>query len=122
MAIWEKWIKPRPFRDVQGSHLKIGDLVWRVEYSHLTLGVLAKISENGTLCINTAIPSSHWRIEKDTLFSKGYVYDEEFLENRKVFIENGKLNSWDSSKLIKVNERSLSKFQIEIVERLKNSL
>ena len=125
-TIWETWIRPLPFKDVQGNHLKIADFVWRIESGNMVLAIITKISQGGSLCIKSAFPLYHnyhyANGNQSVKFNNGYAYEEEYLEDRKIWHSDGHLNSWSPSKLLKVDIRSLNEFQTEIINRLKNAL
>jgi len=87
------------FKDVKGEKLYVGDVVYRIDYNQLSLGVIGKISKEGNLMIAT-----------DYIRYEG--------GRRMNYLNRGWLLKFNSSKIIKVNRRSLTNEQEEIVQRL----
>jgi len=116
------WITPRPFNDVQGNHLKLGDIVYRIDYNNLTLTILSHISQSGETIVVKSAFVNYFVNGDQVSYNKTYQYDPEYLKNRGYSIVKGQLNGWASSKLIKVNLRGLTPFQQGLVQELRNSI
>tara|TARA_R110000850_G_scaffold10841_2_gene37984 strand:- start:4 stop:270 length:267 start_codon:yes stop_codon:yes gene_type:complete len=76
-----------------GKPLYVGDPMYRVEYNALTFGVMGRITESGTILTATCRAT------------------EEDWESRRTISHRGHMLSIDSSKIIKIDIKSLNKYQ-----------